>query len=383
MFSLTNVNWKHYIHTAINSPHYWLAYNLLNGGAFRPLNVDWELTFRCNLSCQMCPQELYKSQSGAPRSATSDEELSLDEMKKVVDDLAEMGVEVITLTGGEPFLHPDATELVDYIKQNDLACNILTNGGVMTEDIARQIVQAGVDALTFSMDGPREVHDETRGRKGCFDKLCNAVNLVQDIKKAEKRKAPSLAFNCTISSLNQNCFSEILEVANKLKVPTVNFAYLFFSTQEAVDETGEIIEMQGVKEENQVLPEYLKTIDPALIEKQLTLCREQADKYGVIINILPPLQSEEITRYFNDDSYAYCSKCFFPWYASRINPYGAVYPCSIDYCIGNVRRQPFSELWNSQAYCDFRKKLKKIGIFPKCRKCCMLNNKLWSVLPSI
>ncbi len=381
--SWPNGNWKSDLRTAVTSPYYWLAYACLNGRAFSPLNVDWELTFRCNLRCRICPQELFKSQGGKRRTPSAEAELSLDEAKAVVDDLATMGVKVITLTGGEPLLYPQAAEIAHYIKARGMACNILTNGGVMSEEIARRLVQAKVDALTFSLDGPQKVHDLVRGREGCFARLCQAVELVQKLKVSEGSRLPSLAFNCTISALNQDCFSELLEIADRLQVPAVNFAYLFFTSQKAVSETGRLIDLQGVKQENQVLPDDLKTIDPETVKAQIALSCEQASKYKLRVNFFPPLQGEEIYRYFSDDSYSYCSKCFFPWYAGRINPYGAVYPCSIDYCIGNVRQQPFSSLWNSQAYRRFRRQLKSLRLFPKCKKCCMLNNKLWDILPAL
>ncbi|MBI5555359.1 MAG: SPASM domain-containing protein [Elusimicrobia bacterium] len=87
--------------------------------------------------------------------------------------------------------------------------------------------------------------------------------------------------------------------------------------------------------------------------------------------------------YFYNPDYAYSSKCFIPWYSGRVSPYGDVYPCSIDVKIGNIRQTPFSVLWNSPRYKDFRNTLKRQGLFPKCAKCCNLNTKLWNYLPSI
>ncbi|MBI5788367.1 MAG: radical SAM protein [Candidatus Schekmanbacteria bacterium] len=370
---------KNILRFAIDCPHYWLPYKFLSGKAMRPLSVDWELTFRCNLACRICPQELYKAQTG--KRQASDEELNIDEMRAVVDDLAQMKVGVITLTGGEPFLHPQALELISYIKEKKIACNILTNGGVITEKIARHVVESKVDAITFSLDGPREVHDDTRGRPGSFDKLQQAVSLIQESKKKLCANRPNLAFNCTISALNQSCFAQILGVGCRLQVPTINFAYLFFTNREAVKNTQKLIELQNAKEEDQILPGYLKSIDVKILQEQLNILQDKSGQQKQNINILPHLKGEELFKYFNQDSYSYCNKCFVPWYTSRINPYGMVYPCSIDNKIGNVRKTPFPQLWNSQAYCNFRRKLKDIGLFPKCNKCCMLNNRLWNLLP--
>ena len=378
---LLSAKLKRRLRAAFSSPYYWSAYSWLGGKAFAPLKVDWELTFRCNLCCRMCPQELFKSQSGRRGGENRQKELSLAELRAVADDLAGMGVKLITLTGGEPFLHPDAAALAVYIKQKGMACNILTNGGALTGETALQIAQAKVDAVTFSLDGPPAVHDAIRGRKGCFNRLRRAVQMLQEAKMKVGGCFPSLAFNCTISALNQDCFSRVLETARQLQVPSVNFGYLFFTTTEAVQRTRELVHLQGVKEENQVLPDELRKVDTGSIERQIAAAERQALKYGINVDFLPPLSGKEIDSYFHDPTYSYCSKCFVPWYAGRINPYGAVYPCSVDYCVGNVRQEKFSSLWNARAYRCFRRKLKKRRLFPKCRKCCELNDKLWDKLP--
>ena len=87
-------------------------------------------------------------------------------------------------------------------------------------------------------------------------------------------------------------------------------------------------------------------------------------------------------RRFEDPEYAFVEKCFYPWKSFRINPYGDVYSCSIDVDFGNVREQPFSAIWNNDAYQTFRRTLKERQLFPKCAKCCALNNEFWRYLPT-
>lgn len=374
-------NFKAGLRQIIAVPHYWIPYSFLSGKAFAPKVVDIELTFRCNLKCKICPQELYKSkQDGTPLPQKS-EEITLAELKATIDDLARMGVKVITLTGGEPFLRNDIIEIVSYIKTKGVGCNILTNGMLINSQIAALLVKAKVDTITFSLDGPREIHDQVRGVKGSFDKVCRSMEFIQEQKKLQGSNRPALSFNCTISSLNQDKFSRLIDIANTYNICSVNYAFLFFTHQEAVNKTEQLIPLDHVKPEDQVLPAYLKQIDPHILQEEIKRCCAKAADANIYLNFNPPLTDKEVEHYFFDNNYSYCNKCFFPWYSSRINPYGDVYPCSIDFKVGNIRQHPFSQLWNSENYIRFRTTLKDNGLFPKCLKCCILTSKLWNYLP--
>jgi len=174
-----------------------------------------------------------------------------------------------------------------------------------------------------------------------------------------------------------------VEVAHEYGLRAVNYAYLFFTDEKALELTAKLVEFRQAKEEDQNLPAHLKRVEVERIEAEIERGYRLAGRNGVWVSFYPPLKGEEIRRYFFEEDFSYATKCFLPWYSSRINPYGDVYPCSIDVRIGNVRRTKFSELWNSKAYIDFRKRLKENKLFPKCRKCCNLTTKLWNYLPSL
>ncbi len=376
-------NFKTNLKQIIAVPQYWIPYSFSPGKAFAPTVVDIELTFRCNLKCKICPQELYKQNKTGQKAPLpkKSEEVSLEDIKTLIDDLAGMGVKVITLTGGEPFLRNDIMEIISSIKAKGVGCNILTNGMLINSQIAAELVRAKVDTITFSLDGPREIHDEVRGVKGSFDKVCRSMKFIQEQKRLQKSSRPALSFNCTISSLNQDKFSRLIDTAKLHDICSVNYAFLFFTNQEAIDSTKQLIPLEQAKPEDQVLPAYLKQIDPHTLQTEAENCYAKAASANVYINFNPPLRKKEVEHYFFDDSYSYCNKCFLPWYSSRINPYGDVYPCSIDFKVGNIRRHSFSQLWNGENYIRFRNTLKDNGLFPKCLKCCILTSKLWNYLP--
>jgi radical SAM protein with 4Fe4S-binding SPASM domain len=61
-----------------------------------------------------------------------------------------------------------------------------------------------------------------------------------------------------------------------------------------------------------------------------------------------------------------------------------VYACGpISISMGNITEEPLSKIWNNEKYKEFRRNLRSHGLFPKCTKCCALNNKVWQYLPAL
>ncbi|HJV55232.1 MAG TPA: GTP 3',8-cyclase MoaA [Methylomirabilota bacterium] len=118
----------------------------------RPLrNLRLSVTDRCNLRCQYCmPEEEYV---WLPR----DDVLSFEEMAQLVDVFADLGVDKVRLTGGEPLLRRDLDRLVRLLADNprlrDLA---LTTNGVLLAEQAAALHAAGLHRVTVSLDTLRE-----------------------------------------------------------------------------------------------------------------------------------------------------------------------------------------------------------------------------------
>lgn len=89
--------------------------------------VTFRLTSSCNLRCKMCRFV----ESGDVLTSQKDA-LPLETWKEIVDDLAHYRP-YITLTGGEPFIHPDAGELIKYIKERRMRCTVTTNGTLLAK----------------------------------------------------------------------------------------------------------------------------------------------------------------------------------------------------------------------------------------------------------
>ncbi len=129
-----------------------------------------EITNRCNLSCLHCIND-----SGEPYP----DELTTEEVLSVIDDLSAVGVHRITISGGEPLLHPDLFTIVEHARKAPMTVDIFTNGTLMTEEHVKKFKELGVRRFAVSIDSlDEEVHDRLRGKKGALRKTLGAVNLL-------------------------------------------------------------------------------------------------------------------------------------------------------------------------------------------------------------
>ncbi|MFO0604948.1 MAG: radical SAM protein [Polyangiales bacterium] len=117
----------------------------------------WEITLKCNLACRHCG-----SRAGGKR----DDELSTDEALDLVRQMAEVGVHEVTLIGGEAYLRKDWLQIAAAVKRHGMRCTLQTGGLGITDELARRMAEAGIDAAGVSIDGLEETHDWIRGKPG-------------------------------------------------------------------------------------------------------------------------------------------------------------------------------------------------------------------------
>ncbi len=113
-----------------------------------PILAHLIVTRRCNLSCAYCNE--YDRISGP---------VPLVYLLERVDALAALGTEIITLSGGEPLLHPELEHVVAHVRHRGLLAGLITNGYLLTEERIRRLNRVGLDHLQISIDNvePDEV----------------------------------------------------------------------------------------------------------------------------------------------------------------------------------------------------------------------------------
>src|SRR5271157_3776340 len=103
---------------------------------------------RCNLDCTYCNE--YDDAS---------KPVPLAEMKKRLDLLAEMGTSIITISGGEPLMHPELDEIIRHIRKRGMIAGLITNGFFLNKERIERLNEAGLEHLQISIDNavPDEV----------------------------------------------------------------------------------------------------------------------------------------------------------------------------------------------------------------------------------
>ena len=142
--------------------------------AHRPLYVVWEITLACDLACHHCG-----SRAGRARP----DELSTEEALDLVDQMAALGVTEVTVIGGEAYLRDDWIQIIAQISKHGMRAGMATGGRGLTLERAKAARDAGLEAVSVSVDGLGEVHDAQRGLRGSFDAAMAAMDNITSVGK--------------------------------------------------------------------------------------------------------------------------------------------------------------------------------------------------------
>jgi len=137
----------------------------------RPV-VIWNLTRRCNLHCLHC-----YSQSQDRAYA---DELTTDEGKRLIADLAGYRIPMLILSGGDPLFRDDLYALGEYAQGLGLRCALSTNGTLIDAASAKRLREIGITYVGVSLDGIGPVHDRFRGMEGSFERALQGLRRCRD-----------------------------------------------------------------------------------------------------------------------------------------------------------------------------------------------------------
>ncbi|MCZ6634509.1 MAG: radical SAM protein [bacterium] len=350
-----------------------MTYQFGDGNSAPPETISLFLTFKCNLTCYMCGQW---GDEGAFKDFDNEvlkQQMSIEEIKHLVDDLAEFKPN-ITLFGGEPMMYKNWTDVVSYIKEKGMRCNMVTNGTLMSV-YAERIIESGLDEIILSLDGEEDVHDETRGAKGTFQKLLQGVQDVRKIREERGLTTPHLNINCTIAETNYKNLNGVANIAQGMGADNINFHHLLFINQQIYDQNNQIF----TENFNQITPDWagfvwkeLPQIDPEILLQSIEAV--ESGNAGINISVYPNYGPDEVRQYYTQfefESTSYPNRCMSLWMTAYIMPDGAVRPYhTMNFSPGNIRKNKFSDIWNNNIYRTYRRLTKRRKKYPVCAKGC-------------
>jgi len=271
-----------------------------------PLNVSLELTLNCNIRCLHCYNLDRDQPQGCHGGDGARPDLTLDEIMRLLSDLRDAGCLFLTLSGGEVFTYPHLYAVLDRARELNFAVQLLTNGTMLQPGVAARLAgYRNLLGVSVSLYGATaDVHDGVTQMPGSWQRTWDG---------AQRLRAAGIAVRLKFIIMSPNAH-QVAEM--RAQAAARGFAYL-------VDVT--------------ITPRHDGTrgsLAMRVSEDQL------ADLYrGPLRDLLPTGQMPATEERF---------PCNCARGNCAINAKGDVHPCvSVPWAAGNVREQPFAEIWKT------------------------------------
>lgn len=332
-----------------------------------PRLINCFITENCNFDCSMC----HLRESRLRKRA----QLSFKVLKKVFDE-AKSHVPSFQLTGGEPLLHPEVGKIIAYLTKNKMVKGLVTNG-LLLEEKAKELIDAGLDFLAISLDGADEATQYQRGQvKGSFDKIIRGIEKVVNLRG--KKLLPNIRIATVISPFNLNNFDKVLRIAEDLGVDQWSLSHYFYyfkKIKQAQTAFARKNQMGG-----DVWGEYLGDRQALFNSRER---RKIKQKIGRLRQVLADGKARvritmqkgvDVDKYYTGVFPSPRSICTSPYNQVFIRGDGEVEMCQ-GYILGDIKRKKMVDIWQGQKAKHFRKVFKTKGIMPACFRCCALEIK--------
>jgi len=295
-----------------------------------PLRVDLALTFRCQNNCSHC-------YAGGPHETP---ELTTEQWKEVIDRLHQIGVFILTFTGGEPTLREDLPELLLYGQNKGLVTGLITNGRKLKDKSYIKILEkTGLDFIQVTLESHKpKIHDLMTATKGSWRETVTGI----------KNVIPTQIYattNTTLSRYNAPDFLETIDFLKELGVAAFGCNSLIYSGK-----------ANEISEEFALPLETLKQLLPKVRDKAMHL--------GLKFLWYTPTQYCQFDPVKLGLGVKSCT-------AAKINmcigPNGEVYPCQSYFeSLGNILKEDWQKIWNHPLAVQLRN---REYVEPKCKEC--------------
>lgn len=276
-----------------------------------------EPTNFCNLKCPLCP-----TGSGAITAPRG--HMDFEHYKKILDECGDYLFNLTLWNWGEPFLHKNIYDMIDYAKAKRIFVRVSTNGHFLKDGKnLERIVMSGLDELMFSLDGASEESFLKYRVGGKFETVIKNLEDLVKTKRRLKKRTPFIELQFIVMSHNEHEISKIKEIAKRIGVDSLKLKTVSLEGANALGYEGNQEKIKGFKPKNEEYSRYKEN----MVRKNLK------------------------------------NRCVRLWLTSVVNWDGSVSPCCNDpnrvYDFGNSTEKGFAEVWNSPKYVGFRKALLK------------------------
>ncbi len=291
--------------------------------------VVWDMTRRCNLKCVHCYAKALEVEGK--------DDISTDQAKAMIDDLAAYGAPVMLFSGGEPLVRKDLVELAKHATSKGMRAVISTNGTLITKEKAKELKEVGLSYVGISLDGMEEVHDHFRGVPGSFRKALEGIANCQ----AEGLK---VGVRFTINKRNVQEVPGIFNLLKEHNVPRACFYHLVYSGRGS-DLIKEDLSHAETRQLLDLIMDETKALFDAGQGKEILTVDNHADGIYLYERLKreDPKRAAEVMELlqFNEGNSTGRGIACISWD-------GSVHADQFwrNHTFGNVLERPFSEIWD-------------------------------------
>ena len=294
--------------------------------------VIWNLIRRCNLCCKHC------------YSISADKdfpgELSTEQVKTVMDDLKQFRVPALILSGGEPLLRPDISEVGKYAKEKGFYVGLSTNGTLIDESHIGPLLETGFDYVGISIDGIGATHDKFRQLDGAFDASMRAVRLCQE-------NGIKVGLRFTLTQDNAEELPELLKIVDDEDIDKFYLSHLNYAGRGNRNRKDDVVHQLTRWAMDLLFERCWNELQQGKIREYVT---GNNDADGVYLLYWVRKNHPELENFVRERLESWGGNAS-GLYVANIDNMGNVHPDTFwwDYNLGNVKERPFSEIWQDRS----------------------------------
>ncbi len=306
-------------------------------------NAVWEITYACNMRCKHC---------GSSCGSKYPDELDTSEALNLCDDLASLGLKVVTLSGGEPFLRKDWDLIAKRLQEKGVIVNAISNGWYIDETLIDKALDAGIVNIGISMDGFGDSHDYIR-TKGSFERILNALDVMNS-------KNMSIVICTSVHKKNLPELPRMYEILKEKNVGRWQF--------QIASPMGNLLDHRDWIIDPTQIDDLIDFAHKAALEGKVYI--DLADNIGYYNTKLTEISSINSGK---KDSLSIWAGCKAGKRVIGIRANGDISAClSIrdpKFIEGNIRDEPLPDMWTREDAFSWNRNLKKSDLTGFCGKC--------------
>lgn len=297
----------------------------------RPI-VVWNITRTCNLRCVHCYSDSYAQKYPG--------ELTGEQARKVIDDVAGFRVPALLFSGGEPLVRPDLFDLMRYARSKELRLTLSTNGTLIDKPTAKTLHEIGLSYVGISLDGIGETNDLFRGVKGAFDAAVRAMRNCREV-------GQKVGLRLTLTKRNCMDLHKIFDFIEAEGIQRACFYHLVYSGRGS---TADELSPADVRRAVDVILERTEDFHQRGLGKEILTVDHHADNAYIYLKLRErnPARAEQVYQWMKWNGGGANSSGIG---ISNIDTQGNVHPDQFwqTATLGNVKERPFSEIWSDNS----------------------------------